>query len=523
MNILELKTYLKTLPKLADKDRENRIAKAQEDFFFFVKTYLSHHISLPETSDFRKFIYNNIKELTEKESKLLFLSYRGSAKTTLIARLFPIWQVIRGKSNYPIIISNTIDVAQNSLEFLKCEFEENANLIADFEITKGDKWQTEEFTLKINDSPLDTESGFRFVKFKAFGSGKKIRGENYMGNRPDLIILDDIENDENVQSKSQRDKLENWFKKAIMFLPSRTKHSNIVVIGTLLHHDAVLKRLSERKDFKSFTFKLVKSWPDNMDAWQTLYEMPDRERAYKIYTSKKSFYHRGLKLDSSNLNPFEILMNYFEDKDSFYSEFQNEPLSSDSAILAEHEYYSDLPDDLVFTMAVDPALGKKDGDLSGIAVVARSNQMKRFYTVFAKGYKIKPGQIIKKIIDIYLIYRPKWLVIETVAFQEFFKDKLKEQALKHNIHLPIVEVKHRISKEIRISSLSPYVQDGTILFNKNDHQLIEQLLTFPKCKNDDILDAVEMAFRQLSVSSFDYKKFKEAISAKKDRLKRLTL
>ena len=306
-----------------------------------------------------------------------------------------------------------------------------------------------------------------------------------------------------------------------MFLPSKIKFSNILIVGTLLHYDAVLKRISERKDFKSFSFPLVKSWPDNLESWQILYDMSDRDKAYKIYLSKKSFYHKGLILDDESLNAFEIMMLYFEDTGSFFSEYQNEPLSDEGAPLAEHFYYDEIPDDLVFTMAVDPALGKKGGDLSGIAVVGRSKKHKKFYNVFAKGYKLKHHLLIHKIIEIFLLYRPRYLVFETIAFQEVLKDKLKEEALDAGIYLPIVEVKHRISKEIRISALSPYVCDGTLLFNKNDRLLIEELLTFPKGSHDDIIDAVEMAFKHSAVSSFDYKTYKKAIADKRDKLRRL--
>lgn len=514
MRVEELKAYLKSLPKLADKDRDKRIKKAKEDFYFFVKTYLSHHVSPKETSEFRQFIYDNIKDLIEKHDKLLFLAYRGSAKTTLIARLLTMWQAIRGAANYPIIISNTIDVAQNSLEFLKVEFEENSNLIADFNIIQGDVWQMEEFTLKIDNRP---------VKFKAFGSGKKIRGENYLGSRPDFIVLDDIENDENVQSKTQRDKLEKWFTKAIMWLPSRTKHSPIIVVGTLLHHDAVLARLSKRKDFTCFNFPLVKSFPKNIQIWESLYNEPSREKAYKIYLNNKKLYDKGFLLDNEEISKFEIMMSYFEDKDSFFSEFQNQPLSKDNAPLAEHYFYQDLPDDLVFAIGVDPAMGKKDGDRFGIAVVGRSNKQKRFYCVFAKGYKLKPSMMISKIIEIFYIYRPRYIVIETIAYQEFLKDVLKSTAQEKGIYLPIVEVKHKVNKEIRITSLAPYVNEGTLLFNQSDHQLIEEMLTFPKGATDDIIDAVEMAFKQLAVSSFDYKSFKQAINEKRDKLRRITI
>ena len=45
------------------------------------------------------------------------------------------------------------------------------------------------------------------VKVDAVGSGKKLRGRKNRSWRPDLIVLDDIENDENVNTPEQRKKL----------------------------------------------------------------------------------------------------------------------------------------------------------------------------------------------------------------------------------------------------------------------------------------------------------------------------
>ena len=53
------------------------------------------------------------------------------------------------------------------------------------------------------------------IKVEAIGSGKKIRGRKHRNWRPDLLILDDIENDENVRTPEQRAKLDSWFKKAV--------------------------------------------------------------------------------------------------------------------------------------------------------------------------------------------------------------------------------------------------------------------------------------------------------------------
>ena len=45
------------------------------------------------------------------------------------------------------------------------------------------------------------------VKIEAIGSGKKIRGRRHRNFRPDLIVLDDIENDENVNTLEKQEKV----------------------------------------------------------------------------------------------------------------------------------------------------------------------------------------------------------------------------------------------------------------------------------------------------------------------------
>lgn len=511
MNIEELRSHLKSLPKLADKGRDERKRKAKSDFKFFVQTYFPHHVTQPETSQYRRFIYKDIHKL-RNIPKLLFFVYRGGAKTTLLSRVYPLWKIVRDETRNCVEISATSDQAEETIEFLKVELEENENLIADFDIIKGSKWQTDEFVVKVEG---------RLHKVKGYGSGKKIRGANFLSRRPDLIILDDIENDENVESKTQRDKMWRWFKRAILRLPDRTKPYQILVLGTLMHNDAVLKRISDRKDFTTYSFELVKSFPENMHLWENLYEMEDRDKAFRIFQKHRKTYMKGYMLEDTNIEPFSIMMEYFEDKESFFSEFQNKATSHEGAILADFQTYDGLPDDLVFYMGVDPALGKKTGALFGIVVVGRSPSQKRLYTVYAKGFKLSPSALIKKIVEVHLMYQPKGIAFETVQFQEFYKDKVKEYALENNVYLPVIPVKTSQNKDVRISSLSPYITDGTLTFNKNDHQLIEELLTYPKAAHVDILDTLEMAFRLAVKSSFDYDAFKKATSRKRKQLKKI--
>ena len=51
------------------------------------------------------------------------------------------------------------------------------------------------------------------VKIQALGAGKRMRGLRHGPHRPDLIVLDDLENDGNVDKPEQRDKLQSWLQK----------------------------------------------------------------------------------------------------------------------------------------------------------------------------------------------------------------------------------------------------------------------------------------------------------------------
>lgn len=258
MEIKELKNYLKNLPDLLDKDDAvKRRKKALKSFEYFVKTYFAHHIggeNVKETSEFRRFIYKNLERLALENRHLVFESYRGSAKTTLITRLFTLYSLIKRKK-YAVIISSTLDIAKESLETIKTEIEENAKLKNDFALEVGYLWTSDEIIFRASRA---------IKKIKVFGAGKKIRGTNFLGNRPDLIVLDDVENDENIQSKAQRDKLFNWFFKAILKLNFiGSKDYNYIIVGTRLHHDGLLARLADI--YSSFKFKLIKEFPPFFD------------------------------------------------------------------------------------------------------------------------------------------------------------------------------------------------------------------------------------------------------------------
>lgn len=498
----ELEAYLKSLPHLADKGKSARVQRAKEDFHFAVQTYFKHHVSEVETSDFRRYTYENIDEILIHKKNTVE-AYRGGAKTTLYARLLYLWlSVIKEQKRNTVSISATLPLAKKTLEFIKDELEDNDLLIADYEIKRSEKWTEDEIVFFV---------GADKYRLKAYGAGTKIRGENWIGFRPDFIICDDIENDENVVSKAQRDKLESWFKKAILKLPQRGGEYNIIFIGTKIHHDSLLSRLQQSDDFNSLRFPLVLQFPSNLDE-----------------LDPKNLKHEELEdfiLDDCALDKVEIIREYFDDKDSFVSEYQNEPLSKDGTTFGDYETFEVEPSVQSITVGIDPALGKAKGDYFAITILKYDG--KRFYAT-VKMYKIKATLMIDKIMQLYLSLMkygvPIKIAIETVQFQEFFKDSIDEKCKSIGLHLPIVPLKNTINKELRIDSISPLVNNHTILIDKKSLIFIDELDTYPKAPHDDGLDSLEMAYRIAKKPAFDYKvalKHQNSANMKNKALQRL--
>lgn len=534
MEILELKNFLKSLPMLNDKDASARVSKAKGDFAFFVATYLGHHIGLDEakkhkeTSEFRKWVYEAlpnlvspnkkgevslsyfrgcevvskrsalvVRERSERQApqkepkrqavnKLCIKAYRGAAKTTLM-RLFSLWLILRGDKRYAIFIGSTQDLAKETIDLLKTELEDNANLTLDFDIKIGSVWSAEELVFSAHGV---------LCKIKSFGAGKKIRGTNFLSMRPDLIICDDIENDENIESKTQRDKLYSWFNKAILKLPSRlNKHYNIIIVGTTLHYDSLLQRLDKRDDFKSFNFPLVIEFPQNLD---------------EILQNGAFSKAKGLKLDDTSLDGEAILTDLAQDRASFFSEFQNLPLDKENAPLAHYATFSELPRsiDSLF-IGIDPSLGKAKGDYFALSQLYYTKATKQIYAS-AQGFKISPDKMLDKIVALYLrvskLCGGITIATEEVAFQEFFKTQLKAKFQALGLFVPIVGIKNTANKAVRLDALAPLLKDESILIDENAALLREELDSYPKCAHDDLLDSIEIALRAFNANSrTDYK------------------
>ena len=458
---------------------------------YFVNTYFPHYVRSSEKSELHEFLFSRLPEILQQPEGIneADAAPRGEAKSTLVTRLFSLWTVITGAKKFIVIAMDSIDQAYPMLEAIKAELEFNPRLKTDFPemCGQGRVWQAGMIVTASN------------VKIQVFGSGKKMRGMVHGAFRPDLAILDDIENDEMVRNPDQRDKLEMWLKQTVLPLGAVGTKFDVIYIGTILHYDSVLSRTLNNPFWSTRKFKAMKRWPDRMDLWdrwEELYRNDGAAVAEAFYQANKDEMERGAQTSWAARGVLALMKIRARDGHAtFDSEYQNDPVSGDAAPFASAlKYWTELPGDLIYFGALDPSLGKAGAsrDPSAIIVGGYHRSTGKLYIVEAQIKKRLPDLIIEDVIRLHQQYSCKLWFIETVQFQEFLKDELVKRSAARGLPVPARAVKPITDKLLRIETLQPHMANGLILLHAGQTTLEQQFRHFPMADHDDGPDAVQM-------------------------------
>ena len=488
------------------------------DMEFFGRAYFPHYFSRPSPEFHRELdaiwqqgVLKGRYPLTAADTKTIsrlpgvrraVAAPRGHAKSTNLTFKGTMHSTLYVYKHYPIIISDSSEQVEGFLDNIRVEFEENTAILEDFGPLAGSVWRSNVLVTKTN------------IKIEAIGSGKKIRGRKHRNWRPDLIILDDVENDENVRTPEQRKKLKDWFDKAVS--KCGDDYTDIVYIGTLLHYDSLLAKTLANPAYRSIKYKAVIRFSQADDLWQqwetifTDLSNDDREAdALAFFQAHKTAMLEGTQvLWEEKLSYYDLMvMRVSEGEASFNSEEQNEPINPDDCLFMEEwfDYYNEAEvnfGDPAFDFFgfIDPSLGKtKRSDFSAIVTLAKHKGSGYMYVVDADIERRHPDRIIADVLA-----KERWLRAsfghgyrklgaETNQFQWFLKEELAKASAKAGLYLPIEEVQQTSDKVMRVQTLQPDVKNKYIKFNRRHKRLLEQLTQFPMGAHDDGPDALEGA------------------------------
>lgn len=424
---------------------------------------------------------------------------RGHAKTT-IGSAEVIARIVNAENHYTLVISDTYSQAKDIVDNIRGELEANDLLIWIYGNLRTEwHWTSGSFTTNNN------------VRVTARGSNMKVRGLKYRHWRPDFALIDDLENDEAVMKAERREKLLKWLKMAVMPAMAK-KHSQIVIVGTVLHGDSIFNNALEGdKGFQGWRRNRWKALNQREDGtlyslWPSMFPVEDLVRmrddpTYEKYLGPIAFAQemQNEAVDETSRIIKSEWIHGSEDRKNTYSLTAKETLWKASRPPDAKSWLETEIRQVI--MAIDPAISEKTtADYFALFVIGVD---KEGHIWELDKFRDRIGDIDKQV-EVAIDYGIKWKVdrlkVESVAYQAGLARAIRKRAAERGTHLPIFEVKPDKDKFRRAVIHSANFAGGLVHL-REDHPLFDafvmELMNFPVGEHDDMFDAYMHAAEDL--------------------------
>lgn len=422
---------------------------------------------------FRPFdaIHDDIFDALESgKQKILVIAPRGIGKTSITNFLLPAYKILFQEFNFMLTVSASTSSAELQAENLKNTLVTHPMIETLFGDIKTDSFARDRWVVDV--------AGHEMCIMPR-GAGQQVRGLLYKNSRPDLILIDDLENSESVRSEEQRKKLKEWFFGDLMGVVDRgDPRWRIIYVGTVLHEDALLVNLMEDPSWYVVRLELCdddfKSNAPNYMSDKVIKELADD---YRIQGKIDTFYreYRSLVISTEDAAFQQQFFKYYDEKEL-------NPIFNSNRV----ETF----------VVIDPArtakLNSADSAIVGVSVDLFNRSV---YVRDVVSGKFHPEELYNHVKNMILQLNARLYCIEITGLHEFITYPLQNFLKTANVQVELLELTARggvneKGKVERVRSLVPFYRQGLIYHNRSACGGLEaQLLSFPRPKRWDIMDA----------------------------------
>ncbi|MEU6520456.1 hypothetical protein [Streptomyces sp. NPDC046978] len=498
-----LDAYLAQFDPRLLADPEGRRTLTRLDPLLFGLVYVRHHlrdeqgrISVGDAHlDWCRAGRRWVRPPTEPaEQRDAWIAPRNTGKTTWWFLILLMWAAAHGHVRFAAAFASAATQAERHLSTFKRELDGNVLLRRDFPDLCTAAKRPSGQNIADTQSMYVARSGFIFA---AHGIDSSALGMKVEEKRPDLLLCDDIEPDEASYSAALAAKRLTTLCDAILPL---NIYARVAICGTVTMPGSIIHQL-----VKAAKGVHVADWirDEGIRAHHSLpiVERPDgTERS--MWPAKW---------------PIAYLLEIRHTR-SYAKNMANDPLAADGALWTPDDFrYPEPPahplervegtlnaadrvdpvtgaDPVTRMMlSIDPATtAKKASDFTGLAVVSWSTQHRRCTVHAAMALKVRPGPELR---DRVLALLDEFLRIGLILI-EVNQGGDTWQAILHDMPVKVKTVSQTENKFVRAEGVLAHYERGRVLHVQRLPELEQQMCTFPKGPNDDMVDAVGSAVRR---------------------------
>ena len=451
----------------------------------FACQYLEQYLrcNVPE---FHREIYSDLEELEDGAIKrLLVEAPRDFAKSTILSVIFPLYLICESNFTELMSFSRAKLLSQRWLDRIKRELERNELIWNTYGVEPNGDWT----------------KGFIQYKRKDGHEGEFIaasKGMSPRGFRPQVVIVDDPQNKQDVTSEMVINTDLDWFFEDMINVLE--PEDRMVFMGTRM---SPLSLLSTVADLQGWTVRSYRAFDnDGHSIW------PEK-------WSDEALTERRTEIGEHR----------------FSSEYMNEPFISENPVFDKDwfqfyerntESFKKMVSEGMYTVVgIDPAVSlKESADNTALVTVSATYGKKPDYYVrksFARHLTMK--QTAEQTFLHFEEFQQHKTIVEDVAYQKALLQEISEMERVYRKNVNLVPVRPDRDKLRRAFAVQSLFQEGRVFFDKTDpeiQKLMNEMIMFDGqgVYKDDRVDAFTYALNDLKKWTLGHRggKLKSALS-----------
>lgn len=464
-------------------NRSELLYAIRHDCVAFLSFYLAEELTM-EVPDFHEDIWNELLRMVDTANQSgamfqlqkLFAVPREHAKSTL-AKLAVILFLKYTALKFVLYGSKTNSIAKNAIRdiLIWLNSPQERELHGPMKTIKSSETES----LWIVDIAIRTSVSqpprYKRCIFKALGADQQVRGTLILNQRPQIIVVDDIEDLDNT-TPEQQPGLDEWFMGSFMKCFNSSQHI-VIFLGNMIRTTSLLARLSKEEDWNPTVYgSLVRdaTTGELRALWSPKYTVEGLLKDYRRYR----------RLGTGHVWEAEM-MNLTQD----------EVLATSLANMIRP--VKPLPEELTAGMLIlDPAFGLNSwNDDSAITVHARIEGVPIPCVIDSWKGKATEEETLDRLIELSYYWGISTWVIEAESAQKLliplFNLMLADRLLNRSAFLMVPIVTSRTSKASRILAFRNACSGGSYAICEDEEELVIKLSQYsPDVKqHDDLCDS----------------------------------